>query len=457
MLSSRSIIIFFHCDSRVRNNANLSYFNSNNFSMTFVMATEAQRLISISLAKIAASRCVRGGVSLHKNLLVATVLQKARYIFMEEAFHMVHGTYLNQANSKFIQQLREQERIENELRHCERGDLDDDDDTSHSSVSPSLDDSDLDIFSTPINSNENLNFLNDTTTSSSSSRETGNLNNLLLGNKFSSCLKESNPSLASTSSSSSSTDLIYLDLDINNRVKPQDMDVECCSNSSSISGQKRRHCESDFETEEAILSILPKSKQIKLNNNDEDLLVQCTSDLSGCNSDHIDVVSNHHHHHHTDIITTDNCLSLDFLSNDLSLASSSSNSPTHSTSTANLTMAPLDMSCNSNSNSSSINNNTTTTTQSSSSSSSSSTTTTLTSSLMSSSSSSSLSTLTTSSNNNNTSASSIDRITSLVSIFNFGNLQRSVSTPDLCSSASSSVESSCCTNLSTQHQIAMTV
>lgn len=44
-----------------------------------MMATEAQRLISISLAKIASSRCVRGGVSLHKNLLVATVLQKARY------------------------------------------------------------------------------------------------------------------------------------------------------------------------------------------------------------------------------------------------------------------------------------------------------------------------------------------------------------------------------------------
>uniref|UniRef100_A0A6M2DIQ7 Ier5 n=1 Tax=Xenopsylla cheopis TaxID=163159 RepID=A0A6M2DIQ7_XENCH len=55
------------------------------------MATEAQRLIGISLAKIAQSRVHRGGVSLHKNLLVATVLQKARYIFMKEAYHMVHG------------------------------------------------------------------------------------------------------------------------------------------------------------------------------------------------------------------------------------------------------------------------------------------------------------------------------------------------------------------------------
>lgn len=55
------------------------------------MATEAQRLISISLTKIAQSRAQRGGVSLHKNLLVATVLQKARYIFMEEAYHMVQS------------------------------------------------------------------------------------------------------------------------------------------------------------------------------------------------------------------------------------------------------------------------------------------------------------------------------------------------------------------------------
>lgn len=53
-------------------------------------------MIGISLAKIAQSRVCRGGVSLHKNLLVATVLQKARYIFMEEAYHIVHGHYLQQ-------------------------------------------------------------------------------------------------------------------------------------------------------------------------------------------------------------------------------------------------------------------------------------------------------------------------------------------------------------------------
>lgn len=65
------------------------------------MATEAQRLISISLTKIAQSRAQRGGVSLHKNLLVATVLQKARYIFMEEAYHMVQSQQ-NGANSGYV-------------------------------------------------------------------------------------------------------------------------------------------------------------------------------------------------------------------------------------------------------------------------------------------------------------------------------------------------------------------
>lgn len=304
------------------------------------MATEAQRLISISLAKIASSRCVRGGVSLHKNLLVATVLQKARYIFMEEAFHMVHGTYLNQANSKFIQQLRDQEQLEHELRQHNK-EYNDDNDTS----TTSLDDSELDLFSSPIDSNDSLNFLNE------SPKETGNSDH-----KFHSSSKESNPSLASTSASSPSDQLIYLDLDVN-RVKPHD---EPCSN--SISGVKRRLSDSDeFETEEAILSILPKSKQIKYS----EPPVESAND-----------------------ITTDNCLSLDFLSNDLSLSSSS---PTH-------TATP----------------------------------------------------------NTSASSSSIDRITSLVSIFNFGNLQRSVSTPDLCSSSSTNVDNSCC-NLSSQRQIAMTV
>ncbi|KAK3768449.1 hypothetical protein RRG08_053441 [Elysia crispata] len=45
---------------------------------------ESQRLISLSLGKIAQSRSQKGGINLHKNLLVATVLHKARTACMME-------------------------------------------------------------------------------------------------------------------------------------------------------------------------------------------------------------------------------------------------------------------------------------------------------------------------------------------------------------------------------------
>ncbi|KAH9488227.1 hypothetical protein Btru_064288 [Bulinus truncatus] len=48
---------------------------------------ETQRLISVSLGKIAQSRGQRGGINLHKNLLVATVLHKARTAYMMESFY----------------------------------------------------------------------------------------------------------------------------------------------------------------------------------------------------------------------------------------------------------------------------------------------------------------------------------------------------------------------------------
>ena len=48
------------------------------------MAVEAQRLIAVSLGKISQSRSQRGGINLHKNLLVASVLYKARTVFIME-------------------------------------------------------------------------------------------------------------------------------------------------------------------------------------------------------------------------------------------------------------------------------------------------------------------------------------------------------------------------------------
>ncbi|KAF0294715.1 Ier5 [Amphibalanus amphitrite] len=49
---------------------------------------EAQRVISVSLGKIAQSRVQRTGCSLHKSLMVASILQKARHLYVEQAFMM---------------------------------------------------------------------------------------------------------------------------------------------------------------------------------------------------------------------------------------------------------------------------------------------------------------------------------------------------------------------------------
>ena len=53
---------------------------------TTMEVPESQRLIAVSLGKIAASRGQKGGINLHKNLLVATVLHKARTAYMIQHF-----------------------------------------------------------------------------------------------------------------------------------------------------------------------------------------------------------------------------------------------------------------------------------------------------------------------------------------------------------------------------------
>lgn len=53
------------------------------------MASEAQRIMNVSLTKIVSSRSRRGGVSLHRNLLVASVLFKARDVYAAEMAGLV--------------------------------------------------------------------------------------------------------------------------------------------------------------------------------------------------------------------------------------------------------------------------------------------------------------------------------------------------------------------------------
>ncbi len=53
---------------------------------------EAQRIITISINKIAGSRHQRGGINLRKNLLVASVLQSARTLYYEEMCNKMSTT-----------------------------------------------------------------------------------------------------------------------------------------------------------------------------------------------------------------------------------------------------------------------------------------------------------------------------------------------------------------------------
>ena len=61
---------------------------SEEFSGKMTSLGEVQRIIGLSLSKIQLGRNQRGGLPLHKNLLVATMLNKARDLYMQETMYM---------------------------------------------------------------------------------------------------------------------------------------------------------------------------------------------------------------------------------------------------------------------------------------------------------------------------------------------------------------------------------
>lgn len=372
-----------------------------------MMATEAQRLIGISLAKIAQSRCGRGGVSLHKNLLVATVLQKARFIFMEEAYHMVHGHYL-QAN-KFLEP-------EVDTRH-------DEDDFDDSGID--------DIFNTTASS-----LSKDTTTTSSSSGSADDEDE----EEESSCDKENSP----PADISVDGGLTYFDLDVN-RIQRQTTTTTSSSSTStsstatapislamdttiqnlSTNNNKRRREVTELETEEAVLSILPK--RIKSDSSSS----SSSSSSSGDESDTDNVFTD-------DDCSTSPVFAASILSENISrefdelnnnnIISNSGNSLDADAIIAAAT-APFNTTTTTTISATLNNNNNNSTTE------------VLSDIVPSGQDELTTATAGTGPTNTNTlpadddspSMEGIDRITSLVSIFSFGNLTRSVSTPDLCS------------------------
>jgi len=73
------------------------------------MASEVQRIISLSLNKIMASRSRRGGISLHRNLLVASVLLRAKDAYVAETVAKRKLELDNEALEKEKLECREEE------------------------------------------------------------------------------------------------------------------------------------------------------------------------------------------------------------------------------------------------------------------------------------------------------------------------------------------------------------
>jgi hypothetical protein len=218
------------------------------------MATEAQRLISISLTKIAQSRAQRGGVSLHKNLLVATVLQKARYIFMEEAYHMVQSQQGGVSGGGYLTTTQDQQREEYEQNYDddglvaltpEEGGIGSPQQTAPDSEEASSGVHHLQEFLEP-------------------SASSGRCVDDVPSHPISEDDKENQtPPIYHTNSPVSQSDLpTYLDLDKapsrgdgNVVLRDRSNATSTCSSTRCL---KRRRAVAEWETEEAISSILPK-------------------------------------------------------------------------------------------------------------------------------------------------------------------------------------------------------
>lgn len=70
-------------------------------------ALDAQSLISISLRKIHSSRTQRGGIKLHKNLLVSYVLRNARQLYLSERYAELYRRQQQQQQQQQPQQKHE--------------------------------------------------------------------------------------------------------------------------------------------------------------------------------------------------------------------------------------------------------------------------------------------------------------------------------------------------------------
>ncbi|CAF96710.1 unnamed protein product, partial [Tetraodon nigroviridis] len=85
-------------------------------------AVDAQSLISISLMKIHNSRTQRGGIKLHKNLLVSYVLRNARQVYIKEKYAEIYRMQQYEEVMAVCNEIQELDPLELEAGDADDGD-----------------------------------------------------------------------------------------------------------------------------------------------------------------------------------------------------------------------------------------------------------------------------------------------------------------------------------------------
>lgn len=98
---------------------------------------EAQKIVAVSLSKIAASRATRSGINLYKSLMVSSVLYKARTVVIMEKYN---GPSQPEQESPKVPE--EQESLESNLQTTDIDDYEDDQDNNSSEESEEEDSED---------------------------------------------------------------------------------------------------------------------------------------------------------------------------------------------------------------------------------------------------------------------------------------------------------------------------
>ena len=258
---------------------------------------EVQRIIGLSLNKIQMGRNQRGGLPLHKNLLVATVLNKARDVYMQETMYMNYRLMAcGQFNQEGSEDIEDEDTPETEdYEEDSESDVEDDGEisvkkdyvgsntvpclatasTSHFNTPaqehPALDQP-VPVEAVPVKSNNNLRaatnndegFIDESDCDCDTRNFCQDSENRVPFQYCFSCapFHPSNgrgPTLVSPQSSSACVMAQPVSQEQEDKLI-YDMDSKSTRNQVGPSGKRKRHISIE-ETQDAIISILPKKKK----------------------------------------------------------------------------------------------------------------------------------------------------------------------------------------------------